>query len=88
MDAGRQIGTVAIAAAIPLDIAREKVNIWTSWTEWQKVYDDWKDVRSFLHSADGADHGIRALRGRLDRPVRRQADQRTHRRPSRRGATR
>jgi two-component system, NtrC family, nitrogen regulation sensor histidine kinase NtrY len=46
MDAGRQIGTVVIAAAIPLDIAREKVNIWTSWTEWQKVYDDWKDVRS------------------------------------------
>ncbi len=46
VDAGRQIGTVAIAAAIPLDIAREKVNIWTSWTEWQKVYDDWKDVRS------------------------------------------
>ncbi len=46
MDAGRQIGMVAIAAAIPLDIAREKVNIWTSWTEWQKVYDEWKDLRT------------------------------------------
>jgi two-component system, NtrC family, nitrogen regulation sensor histidine kinase NtrY len=46
MDARREIGKVVITAAIPLDIAREKTNIWTSWSEWQKVYDDWKDVRS------------------------------------------
>ncbi len=45
LDGTRRIGTVSIAAPIPLDVAQEKQNIWDSWTEWRQVWDDWKDVR-------------------------------------------
>ncbi len=46
MSGGHEIGRVAIAASIPIDVATEKANIWNSWTEWGRVYDEWKDVRS------------------------------------------
>ncbi len=46
MDGARTIGTVAIAANIPLNIAAEKEKIFNSWTQWTQLYEDWKGVRT------------------------------------------
>ncbi len=42
----RAIGRVVILAAVPLNVASTEANVWKSWKEWQRIYGDWKDVRS------------------------------------------
>lgn len=45
MEHDRRIGRVEIVADVPLNVASEKENIWSSWRDWQKLYDDWKEIR-------------------------------------------
>lgn len=46
MDAGRPIGSIAITALIPLNVAQKIETIGNSWKEWNQLRDDWKYVRT------------------------------------------
>jgi PAS domain S-box-containing protein len=46
MDSGRPIGSIAITALIPLNVAQKIETIGNSWKEWNQLRDDWKLVRT------------------------------------------
>jgi len=45
-DGGRPVGSVAITALIPLNVAQKILTIQNSWKESNQLYDDWKYVRT------------------------------------------
>ncbi len=46
MECGRPIGSIAITAMIPLNVAQKIRTIQNSWKEWNQLRDDWKYVRT------------------------------------------
>jgi hypothetical protein len=76
----RPIGSIAITALIPLNVAQKDTDH-SELVEGMEPAPGRLEVRAhLLHAADGADHRIHLVRGRVDRAVPRQADQRPHHR--------
>jgi two-component system, NtrC family, nitrogen regulation sensor histidine kinase NtrY len=46
VEGGQNIGSIAITALIPLNVAQKVLIIQNSWKEWNQLHDDWKYLRT------------------------------------------